>query len=454
MRSWVIGSSAECDLVVQSPLISGRHCRLTQAADGLILEDLGSTNGTYVDGNRITAAVRIRPAQELSLGQTIAMPWPSELAKFIRIGRVPGNEIVLDDARVSSRHARLMLVPGFAPLIEDLGSSNGTFLNSVDARVTRLTSLATRDTVYFGSLAVPAATLLAGFESAMAAPAPPPRPERRAALPLEPAVTSGSAGFMEGNRWLLAALAQAPLLALLIVLFCGRAAASAVTEANWAAVGQAISATSFAAAAAAVWLGCSLAVAELAAGLWPLRLPNSDPTSILIALGSRLAVLVAACVVGCVVLLAIVYWGAGFQGPWLAILGVLVMASTVSLLLGLLLSTFVKSWQALAAGLLGCFMLMTALGGWFWPARNLPASLVCAAMPTRWAFEGVLLLESPYHASREAVPGAAKTPGTDLAEDFFPADSERMGTAADVMALGSMLIGMAAAVGLASTKPT
>ena len=60
------------------------------------------------------------------------MPWPPELVKFLRIGRVPGNDIVLDDPRVSSRHARLMIVAGSEALIEDLGSSNGTFLNSAE----------------------------------------------------------------------------------------------------------------------------------------------------------------------------------------------------------------------------------------------------------------------------------------------------------------------------------
>ena len=171
MRSWVIGSRADCDVVVDSPLASGRHCRLTQNSDGFLLEDLGSTNGTYVDGNRITAATRITPAQRITIGQTVAMPWPSGLVKFIRIGRVAGNDIVLDDPRVSSQHARLMIVGGSDALIEDLGSSNGTFLNSAEQRVTRLTPLSKSDTVYFGSLAVPAARLLAGLLE-VAAPAP------------------------------------------------------------------------------------------------------------------------------------------------------------------------------------------------------------------------------------------------------------------------------------------
>ena len=88
MRSWVIGTSPECDIVVvDAPMASGRHCKLTQSPDGLTLQDLGSTNGTYVDGNRITAPTRIKPDQEITLGRTVPMPWPAELVKFLRIGR-------------------------------------------------------------------------------------------------------------------------------------------------------------------------------------------------------------------------------------------------------------------------------------------------------------------------------------------------------------------------------
>ena len=235
MRSWVIGSNAQCDVVVNSPLASGRHCQLTQDSDGLILADLGSTNGTYVDGNRITAATRITPAQEITIGQTMPMPWPAELVKFVRIGRVPGNDIVLDDPRVSSRHARLMIVGGSEALIEDLGSSNGTFLNSVDTRVTRLTPISRFDTLYFGSMAVPASRLLAGLLGTPYQYRPPPARLPRASEAPTPATSRRcllSGGFIEANRWLLAGLVQAPVLAFLIVVLSGRQAAAAVTEAN------------------------------------------------------------------------------------------------------------------------------------------------------------------------------------------------------------------------------
>ena len=89
---------------------------------------------------------------------------------------------------------------------------------------------------------------------------------------------------------------------------------------------------------------------------------------------------------------------------------------------------------------------MIALGGWIWPLpqMNPPVQLVAEAMPSRWAFEGLFLLETNQHRA-VATPvekGAARN--HDLAEEFFPAGSERMGVTADAMALGSMLIGLAA----------
>ena len=454
MQSWVIGSRAECDVVVNSPLASGRHCQLTHGPDGLILVDLGSTQGTYVDGHRITAATRVTPAQEITIGQTMPMPWPADLVKFVRIGRVEGNDIVLDDPRVSSRHARLMIVAGTGAFIEDLGSSNGTFLNSVDTRVTRLTPLSNSDTVYFGSLGVPASRLLAGLLRAPAPPAPPSLAARKEPPPLAAAVPP-SASFIKGNRWLLAGLVQAPVLAFLIVAISGRQAAAAVTEANRESVTQAVAATTFALAVAAVWLGCSLAVAELAGGAWPVHRREDTLESFFIALGSRLGVLVATCALGCTLLLAVVYWGAGLKGPWLLMWGVLMIASAVCLLVGLLISTVVKNWQSAALASLGCLALMMALGGWFWalPRSGAPVSWAMNAMPTRWAFEGLLLLESSHHSPSATADDPRSIPDHDLAEDYFPAESERMGPAADLTALGAMLVGMTVALTLASTRP-
>lgn len=64
----------------------------------------------------------------------------------LTIGRHPGNDIHIEDAAVSSRHARLFARPsrylaGQVELyIEDLGSTNGTFVNGVKCRRQQLTN--------------------------------------------------------------------------------------------------------------------------------------------------------------------------------------------------------------------------------------------------------------------------------------------------------------------------
>ncbi len=134
----------------------------------------------------------------------------------------------------------------------------------------------------------------------------------------------------------------------------------------------------------------------------------------------------------CAVLLAIVYAGSGLKGHWPAMLGVLMMASATGLLLGLLAFSRIRS-PAIAVGvlLLG-FVPMVALGGWIRPSAEVRP--IAALMPSRWAFEGLLLIESDRHPLQH----------TELAEGFFPADSERMGLTADVTALGCMLVGLTA----------
>jgi len=64
-----IGRAAQADFVFEAPLVSRVHCRLTADASGqLVMEDLGSTNGTSVNGTPTARAV-LHTDDVLSVGR-------------------------------------------------------------------------------------------------------------------------------------------------------------------------------------------------------------------------------------------------------------------------------------------------------------------------------------------------------------------------------------------------
>jgi DNA-binding NtrC family response regulator len=67
-RALVLGTSAGADLRLADPACSARHARISRDGGGWLIEDLGSTNGTYVDGVRVRQAW-LRPNTSLRLGR-------------------------------------------------------------------------------------------------------------------------------------------------------------------------------------------------------------------------------------------------------------------------------------------------------------------------------------------------------------------------------------------------
>jgi pSer/pThr/pTyr-binding forkhead associated (FHA) protein len=64
-----IGRSVGADFIIDAALVSRVHCRLTALPDGgLEIKDLDSTNGTYVNGQRIEA-VRLSPGDRVRVGR-------------------------------------------------------------------------------------------------------------------------------------------------------------------------------------------------------------------------------------------------------------------------------------------------------------------------------------------------------------------------------------------------
>src|SRR5205807_9768205 len=56
----VVGRLDTCDVPVDDKSVSREHARLSRLRDGYVIEDLGSTNGTLVNGRRIDEAVILR----------------------------------------------------------------------------------------------------------------------------------------------------------------------------------------------------------------------------------------------------------------------------------------------------------------------------------------------------------------------------------------------------------
>jgi hypothetical protein len=59
------------DLVIDDPGVSRRHARVLANGSGVIVEDLGSSNGTYVNGERISGPVELGAGDELQVGATV-----------------------------------------------------------------------------------------------------------------------------------------------------------------------------------------------------------------------------------------------------------------------------------------------------------------------------------------------------------------------------------------------
>ncbi len=528
-KTWTVGSSPGLDLVVDSQVVSGKHCRLTSVEGGYLLEDLASTNGTFVNGFRVKGETFVTRRDVVTLGLSQPFLWPIEeppapSSRVVSIGREADNDIVVNLTTVSGRHARVTWngVPGEA-LIEDLGSANGTSVGSPDRKVSK-SLIRTGDTVFLGSHPLPAGEILARLERGplptvsvgdvplvlgrnpgcglvIDSPAVSGRHARLSRkgngfviedlgssngtfvngarinipMPVNPgdAIGLGSysltlardapaaAGLVGVSRRVATGLTAdtpaiappalpgalsapsppplpsssffSPVVFLNEFLRLGRPAwrpGILLVQAVGVAVGVAVALPElttrmFALSLAAVWFGIANAL---------IGCPARDSKAVgLDRHVARVFGLGLICVLQCLLAWGIVTFGKGPVADGAAAVGLLVMTSLVGLVLGLAVVEAMPrrafAWLAVPALLIP----MVWLGGERPVFSGLPPGLKSAAgaVPTRWAFEGLLLL--------------ADVGQGDVAERFFPADSDRMGVTADLIALGAMLLGLAAA---------
>lgn len=65
----VVGRDPEADVVIDNPSVSRNHAEIRREGDGWVLEDLGSSNGTFLHGDRIQSAVGLEPGDEIGFGK-------------------------------------------------------------------------------------------------------------------------------------------------------------------------------------------------------------------------------------------------------------------------------------------------------------------------------------------------------------------------------------------------
>ncbi|MFN2291268.1 MAG: FHA domain-containing protein [Anaerolineae bacterium] len=162
----MLGRGHDNDIILEDPQISGEHAQLSLGREGWMVGDLNSSNGTYVDGQRLAPRrpVVLQPGSVVQIGQfslQVVPPTPGAaplpavadrvrlsprpqpgLAIYLQdrllkqplqgevltLGRKPNNNLVVPDALISGHHARLER-QGDTYRIVDLQSTNGLVYN-------------------------------------------------------------------------------------------------------------------------------------------------------------------------------------------------------------------------------------------------------------------------------------------------------------------------------------
>jgi predicted component of type VI protein secretion system len=68
-----LGRDISNDIVINDAEVSRHHARIYRQAGGFVLEDTGSTNGTFVNGQRLMGPHMLRPGEMILLGENISL---------------------------------------------------------------------------------------------------------------------------------------------------------------------------------------------------------------------------------------------------------------------------------------------------------------------------------------------------------------------------------------------
>jgi hypothetical protein len=69
----LVGRSPDCEIVLSSPLVSRYHAQFVRTPAGYSFEDLGTANGSYVNGGRVAGRMPLNHGDRIHVGQTILL---------------------------------------------------------------------------------------------------------------------------------------------------------------------------------------------------------------------------------------------------------------------------------------------------------------------------------------------------------------------------------------------
>lgn len=115
-----IGRDSSNTIAINDPEISRHHARMTQQGGKIVLEDLGSTNGTSVDGNRLSAPHVLKAGETISFGEDIIFVF--EAQAFDPDATVASSAASFNQASQQQPHAYQQPQPAAAPRQEPVYS--------------------------------------------------------------------------------------------------------------------------------------------------------------------------------------------------------------------------------------------------------------------------------------------------------------------------------------------
>jgi predicted component of type VI protein secretion system len=108
----VVGRGGASVLFIDLPSVSREHARVVRTGDCVEVTDLGSSNGTFVNGERVSGTRRLRPGDELCLGKALLVVGASESPSATTVA--PAIEII--EQRAPPAEHELSTEPEFSSI--------------------------------------------------------------------------------------------------------------------------------------------------------------------------------------------------------------------------------------------------------------------------------------------------------------------------------------------------